>query len=203
VLSFCGEVLAQNKSDDRIQIPQVLKINELIEESWKQQQIDPSPSAEEGEWCRRVYLDLLGRIPTVDELREFQSDKSPSKREALVDQLISDDRYVEDFARNWTTIWTNLLIGRTGGADQNSMISRPGMQKFLRDSFARNKPYDAMVYELVTATGTTAPGTAQFNGAVNFLIDKVNDETRKQLRRPREFFGIANSMHPVPQPSVQ
>jgi hypothetical protein len=54
------------------------------------------------------------------------------------------------------------------------------MQKFLRDSFARNKPYDKMVYELIAATGTTAPGTANFNGATNFLIDKVNDEDAAQ-----------------------
>ena len=50
------------------------------------------------------------------------------------------------------------------------------MLKYLRDSMARNKPYDKLVHELVTATGTTKPGTDGFNGAVNFLVGKVNDE---------------------------
>jgi hypothetical protein len=50
------------------------------------------------------------------------------------------------------------------------------MQKYLRDSFAREKPYDELVAELVTAAGTTTPGDADFNGATNFLIDKVNEE---------------------------
>ena len=50
------------------------------------------------------------------------------------------------------------------------------MQKYLRDSFARNKPYNTMVFELVTAEGSTKPGTDGFNGAVNFLINKVNEE---------------------------
>jgi hypothetical protein len=188
---------AQTKSEERMFIPQVGKINELIEASWKEQQIQPSSPAEEGEWCRRVYLDVLGRIPTVDELKEFLANKSPYKREELVDAMLGDDRYVEDFARHWTTVWTNLLIGRTGGTDQNSMISRPGMQKFLRDSFARRKPYDKMVFELVTATGTTAPPTPEapapnFNGAVNFLIDKVNDENAAQATAAtsRIFLGL-------------
>jgi len=50
------------------------------------------------------------------------------------------------------------------------------MQKFLRDSFARNKPYDQFAHQLISATGTTAPGDEDFNGATNFLIDKVNQE---------------------------
>ena len=180
VLSAMSPTFAQARRDEPIQIPQVQRINELIELSWNDQKVNPSSPAEEGEWCRRLFLDVLGRIPTVDELRAFTADKSPNNREVLVDRLLYDDRYTDEFARNWTTIWTNLLIGRTGGNDQNSMISRTGMQKFLRDSFARNKPYDKMVYELVTATGTTAPNTKNFNGATNFLIDKVNEETAAQ-----------------------
>ncbi len=192
ILFVTSIALGQAQREDRIQIPQVVKINELMEQSWSDQEVDPSSPAEDGEWCRRLFLDVLGRIPTVDELVDFTGDKSPNKHEALVDRLLYDDRYTEQFARNWTTIWTNLLIGRTGGNDQNSMISRPGMQKFLRDSFARNKPYDKMVYELVTATGTTAPNTANFNGATNFLIDKVNEETAAQATAAtsRIFLGL-------------
>lgn len=191
-VAVSGTIVAQDGESYRLQIPQVLKINQLIEDSWEAQQIKPSNLAEEGEWCRRLYLDLLGRIPSVDELREFLADKSPAKRESLVDRLLNDDRYVDDFARNWTTIWTNLLIGRTGGTAQNSMISRAGMQKYLRDCFARKKPYDTMVYELITAKGTTVPGANQFNGAVNFLIDKVNDENGAQATAAtsRIFLGL-------------
>jgi hypothetical protein len=192
-LFLAGAVaVGQTKVDPQPTIEQVARINSLIESTWEQQHVTPSKAADEGEWCRRLYLDLLGRIPRVDELREFTSDRSPAKREALVDRLLSDERYTEDFARNWTTIWTNLLIGRTGGNAPNSMISRPGMQKYLRDAFARNKPYDKFAFELITATGTTAPGTAQFNGAANFLIDKVNDENGAQATAAtsRLFLGL-------------
>lgn len=172
--------------------PRVDKINQMIEQVWADYELTPSPEATDNEWCRRVYLDLIGRIPNVDELREFVEDKSPGKKAALVEKLLYDDEYTEEFARNWTTIWTNLLIGRTGGTNNNSLISRAGMQKYLRDSFARGKPYDRMVHELISATGTTTPGSEDFNGATNFLIDKVNDENGAQAtaQTSKLFLGL-------------
>ena len=171
---------------------QIEKINELVEIVWTDFDITPSEPATDGEWCRRVYLDLIGRIPKVKELREFVGDKAPDKREKLVEKLLYDDEYTEEFARNWTTIWSNLLIGRSGGNDRNSMINREGMQKYLRDSFARGKPYDRMVKELLTATGSTAPGSSDFNGATNFLIDKVNEENGAQAtaQTSKLFLGL-------------
>jgi hypothetical protein len=64
--------------------------------------------------------------------------------------------------------------------EERSLTSRQGMQKYLRDSFASNKPYNTMVHELVTATGTTKPGAENFNGATNFLAMKVNEENGVQ-----------------------
>ncbi|MCH2181858.1 MAG: DUF1549 and DUF1553 domain-containing protein [Mariniblastus sp.] len=173
--SFSDSALLAQQEDDS-QLRQVDQINKYIRQTWDDYELKPSVEATENEWCRRVYLDIIGRIPTVEELKEFSADKSKDKKQKLVETLLYDDVYTEEFVRNWTTLWTNLLIGRTGGMDDNSMVNRAGMQKFLRDSFARNKPYDKMAYELVTATGKTAPGENEFNGAVNFLIDKVNEE---------------------------
>ena len=155
---------------------QVERIDDLVATVWSDFEIRPSKDATDAEWCRRLFLDVLGRIPSIKELESFTSDKSKTKREDLVIELLHGDQYTEEFARNWTTIWTNLLIGRTGGNGNNTLISRPGMQKFLRDSFARNKPFDRFTRELVSATGSTAPGEDDFNGATNFLIDKVNED---------------------------
>jgi len=154
----------------------VLQINKLVEQVCTDYELKPSKEATDGEWCRRVHLDIIGRVPSIEEASEFMESRASDKKQKLVEKLLYDDTYTEEFARNWTTVWTNLLIGRTGGNDNNSMISRAGMQKYLRDSFAREKPYDRMVHELVTATGSTTPGDEKFNGATNFLIDKVNEE---------------------------
>ena len=168
-----SDLFAQEEGSETSQVEQ---INKYIRQTWSDYELKPSAQATDSEWCRRVYLDIVGRIPTVQELKSFTADKRGDKKKRLVETLLYDDSYTEEFVRNWTTLWTNILIGRTGGIDNDSMISRSGMQKYLRDTFARNKPYDKMVYELITATGKTTPGESDFNGAVNFLIDKVNEE---------------------------
>lgn len=172
--------------------PQVKAINDAIGQGWEDYEIKPSADATDAEWCRRVYLDVLGRIPTVEELKAFLADRGSDDRLNLVNRLLEDERYTEEYARNWTTLWTNILIGRSGGTERNSLTSREGMQKYLRDSLARNKPYDRMVYELISATGSNTPGTENFNGAVNFLAMKVNDEkaTLATAQTAKIFMGL-------------
>lgn len=151
-------------------------INAAIEQNWQDYSLRPSKVEEDSKWVRRAYLDIIGRIPTLEELEEFVRTRSKNKRAELVDRLLDDPQYTEEFAGHWSTVWSNILIGRSGGNQQNSFVHREGMSKYLRDSFARGKAYDVMVRELVTAVGATKPGTENFNGATNFLADKVNDE---------------------------
>jgi hypothetical protein len=172
-------------------IPQVAFINKEIRQVWTDNNLTPSPPALDQEWCRRVYLDIIGRIPSVQELREFVTSKETDKKVKLVSKLLYDDKYTEEYARTATTKWTNILIGRNGGTERNSLISRPGMQKYLRDSFARNKPYDKMVYELVTATGATSPGAANYNGATNFIVGKLEENgAQATAQTAKVFLGL-------------
>src|SRR5690606_34353312 len=103
-------------------------INRLIKQGWSDNGVRPSQQATDSEWVRRVYLDVLGRIPTVAETNAFLSDRSRDKKSNLVNKLLFSDENVEEYARNWTTIWTNILIGRTGGTEQRTMVSRDGLQ---------------------------------------------------------------------------
>ena len=137
--------------------PEVGLINAAIEQGWKANSLVPSKAATDGEWCRRIYLDMLGRIPTVEELEAYDADRKRDKRARLVNRLLGDE-YAEEFARNWTTVWTNLLIGRTGGTERRSLIDRSGMQEYLREAFRYNKPYDQMARDLITAAGSCRPG---------------------------------------------
>ena len=169
-------------------LSQVAEINRNIRQVWVDNSMSPSPPATDGEWCRRVYLDILGRVPSVTELREFVGSKEPDRKFKLVNKLLYDENYLEDYTRNWTTIWTNILIGRTGGTEDRSLISREGMQKYLRDTFAQNKPYDRMVTEIVTATGTTSPGGKGFNGATNFYVMKLDENAAQATAMTAKIF---------------
>ena len=170
---------------------QVAFINERIRQGWAEYELSPSRQASDGEWCRRLFLDVLGRIPSIDELNEFRSRRLGRKRAELVETLLTDERYTDQYARHWTTIWTNLLIGRDGGGRRRSVTNRAGMQAYLRRSLTENKPYDRMVYELVSATGGNTPGMPRFNGAVNFLIGKLGDKAvQATVKTAQIFLGL-------------
>ena len=60
--------------------PEVAFINDAIRKGWADHSLSPSKAATDGEWCRRVYLDLIGRVPTVDELTSYLATKKKDKR---------------------------------------------------------------------------------------------------------------------------
>ena len=158
---------------DHYGIRQVRVINERIAAGWKDAGLEPSPLATDGEWCRRVFLDLIGRVPTLTELQAFTVDSSASKKADLVARLLGDD-YVDEYARNFTDVWTTVLIGRDA---TNANVNRSGMRQYLRRGFSKNIPYYRFMEELVTASGanTNRRGVAGFNGATNFLSGKMEE----------------------------
>lgn len=137
-------------------------VNEQIRGYWKDNEIEPSDVASDGEWLRRVYLDLVGHIPPITDVEAFIADKDEAKRSKLIDRLLDDPDYV----RNWTTIWTNLTIGRV----TPERVNRAGMEKFFREAFARNRPWNDVVVDLITAQGNFRE-----NGAVNYLLAQLPD----------------------------
>ncbi len=171
---------------DHYGIPQVKFINEQVSAGWADAGLKPSDPATDGEWCRRVHLDVIGRIPRVDELQKFVGNPSSTKRLELVDQLLGDD-YVDDYARNWTDIWTTILIGRDV---ENEMVSRPGMRQYLRRAFSKNISYDSFMEELVTATGSNSnrKDVDGFNGATNFLSGKMLENGVQATAKTAQIF---------------
>ncbi len=141
----------------------IARINDELQTRWNVLSLLPSARADDSEWLRRVYLDIMGRVPTVSEAQAFLADKREQKRETLVDELLNDSGY----ARNFTTKWTNLLIGRSS----NPQVNREAFEKFLRVSFAGNRPWNQIVADLISAEGNNSE-----NGATNFLIAHLNND---------------------------
>ncbi len=140
----------------------VANINRLIQRGYSENEVTPSPRADDYEFARRAALDIIGHIPDYDMLMDFIEDESPDKRRRYVDQLLDHPDYV----RNWTNIWGNLLVGRAG----NRRANRGDLDRWLRNAIYRNMPYDQFVYELIAAEGPSNE-----NGAVNFLANHLND----------------------------
>lgn len=168
----------------------IAAIDSDIRQGWLAAGVKPAEPASDGEWCRRVFLDIIGRIPTADELQEFAADRSQHRRRNLVDKLLGSDDYVEEYARNWTNIWTNLLVGRSDSAGME-LLNREGLRHYLRRSLLKNKPFDEMTRELLAATGSNRPGDADFNGAVNFLLAHSQEKaTPATTRISQVFLGV-------------
>jgi len=164
-------------------------VNAEIARGISENGVKPAGPATDAEWCRRLFVRVLGRIPTIDELDQFTADKAKDRREKLVQRLLSDERYVAQYADHWSSVWANVLIGRTGG-QAGSLASREGLEQYLRTALAGNKRYDEVVRELLTATGSAKAGAADFNPAVNFLLDGLDkDATLATARVSRVFLG--------------
>jgi len=116
--------------------------------------IPASPDCDDATFLRRVTLDLTGRLPTLAEVQPFAADTAADKRARLVDRLLESDDYAEYFASKWGTILRNR---RTSGALQFSNVA---FHYWLRESLATNQPYDRLVRELLTASGSMSSNPA-------------------------------------------
>ncbi len=157
-----GTLFAKACPADESDTTIITTIYKHIRAGWENNEIQPSDRAEDGEYARRVALDVVGHIPSYAELQEYLNDQSPDKRRKFVDQLLDQEGYV----RNWTTIWGNLLVGRAN----NRGGGRAPLDKWLRTAFYKNLPYDEFVRQLLTAEGES-----EDNGAVVFLASHLND----------------------------
>jgi hypothetical protein len=182
IVCWCTTLHAKEEST----VPQIAFINSQIESVWADAGVEPVERATDLEWCRRVYLDLIGRIPTVDEVLRYKNDHSRDKQSVLVDRLLGDD-HVSEYAKHWSNVWTTVLVGRDA---DNQMVDRSGMRKYLQTAWESNVPYDQFVEELLTATGDNADRSeaVEFNGATNFLSGKLGDGALQATAKTAQIF---------------
>jgi hypothetical protein len=122
------------------------KINESIAARQTALGVRPAPLADDSEYLRRLYLDLAGRIPGVEDVRAFLSDRSPDKRAQLVAKLLKDERYVEHF----TNVWRHLLVPELMANVNVQVQNGNGFDGWLRKQIADNVRYDQFARELLT-----------------------------------------------------
>lgn len=131
----------------------------------KRLSIVPSDICSDGEFIRRLYLDVLGLLPTSTETRTFLAETSADKRAKLIDRVLERDEY----AQFWAQKWGDLLQVKS------SKLSSAGVAKFhewLVRAIRDNRPYDQFATELLTATGSTFE-----NPSANFYRAAADVET--------------------------
>ena len=123
-------------------------VDELVFANLKKLGIRPSPVCDDATFLRRVSLDIAGRLPTEEEAKAFLADRSPEKRDQVIEALLRSPGYADFFAGKWTALLKNRREN-TGDITANFAF-----HAWVRDSLLENKPYDQFVRELLAATGT-------------------------------------------------
>ncbi|MEL0095411.1 MAG: DUF1549 domain-containing protein [Planctomycetaceae bacterium] len=142
-----------------------------------QQPVSTSLLASDAEFMRRVYLDLLGTVPRLEEAKAFLNDTSENRREKLVERLINDPRVNHHLA----VAFDVMLMERT----TDSAVKTPEWRQYLYESFANNKPYNVLAKEILSAGGTNP----DLRAASKFYLDRQGETNRLTRDVGRIFLG--------------
>lgn len=148
----------------------VREVDRLLNNKLQEVRLVAAAPSTDAEFCRRAYVRLLGRIPTVEELQMFIRDSGEDKRSRLVQYIVEGSPYRQEFAEYWAQFWTNCLLGRTAGTRPGDLADRQAFIEFVREAIDQDRPWNEFVEQLLVASGANRPGSDDFQPAVNFLL---------------------------------
>jgi len=117
----------------------------------------PNPRADDFVFLRRIYLDAVGRIPTDEEAAAFLKDKDSEKRRKLIDKLLVTAGY-----RSHLFNWLGDLLRHKHSIKRTNYSH---YERWLKDQIAKNRPWDQLVFDLLTAEGSVAT-----SGSTGYLL---------------------------------
>jgi hypothetical protein len=122
-------------------------IDRHLAADWEAQRITPAPQADDAEYVRRVYLDLVGRAPRVAETRAFLADRSADKRAHLVGRLLATPTFAQHFAATARADWLPQTL-----TDFRSQFQGNQFEDWLRQQYAADTPLDELARKVLTAS---------------------------------------------------
>jgi Protein of unknown function (DUF1549)/Protein of unknown function (DUF1553)/Bacterial Ig-like domain (group 2) len=135
-------------------------VDRLMHKKWQELGIMPSELCSDEVFVRRVYHDITGTLPTPQQVSAFLANKSPTKRDDLVDALVETPEYSFLFANRWA----DVLRVKRGNNNPGRAFGTFAFHNWIREAIARDKPYDQFVREIVGAIGdeSKSPPTLWF-----------------------------------------
>ena len=153
-------------------------IDELVLDKLKSLRLPPSPPCTDEEFIRRAYVTSIGRIPTIDETREFLADTSPSKRDKMIELLLETD----DFVDYWAYRWSDVLLLSSKNIRPESLKA---YYHWIRGHVDKNTPWDVMVREILTSKGSSLE-----QGPTNFFAVHQTPEDMTE-NAAQAFLGLS------------
>ena len=148
------------------------RIDTLVFSKQAETKFPISESCSDAVFIRRAYLDVIGTLPTAEEVRRFLSNRSPDKRSKLIDDLLERP----EFAEYWALKWCDLLRVKSEFPSNLWPNAVQAYQYWILDAFRHNMPYDQFARALLTTSGS------------NFRDAPANFYRPFQERTPRKIF---------------
>lgn len=123
-------------------------IDKMLKAKWNENGLKPSENASDEEFLRRLYLDLTGRIPNANEVKEFLENTSRDKRQLKIDELLTSEEYGEYLADTWMQILFSYDAKRKVQAPTYNLVRNE-----FAESFNANKPYTEFAGKIISAQG--------------------------------------------------
>jgi len=156
------------------------ELDALLAAAWEAEGLVPTGPAGDEEVVRRLYLDLVGTIPTAPQVERFLADRAPGKRERLVEELLA----TPGFARHMANRWADVLVGH-GEADKRREFVAGIFRPWLERQLADRRPWGEVVTEMLTATGTVYESPP-----LNYLGRRDHDATDLAGAVSKAFLGV-------------
>ena len=155
------------------------EIDAILAADWKKHNLKGNPATDDNTFVRRIYLDIIGRIPTTREAEAFLSDNAADKRAKLIDKLLASEAYVQHFFNYWADV-----LRLTSNGNQTGGITGAAYANFVKQSLRDNKPYDKFVAEMIAAQGK-----AWENGAIGYYMRDRGMPLDNMANTTRVFLG--------------
>lgn len=155
------------------------QIDAILEADWQKNKLQGNPATDDNTFVRRLYLDIIGRIPTTREADEFLTSKEADKRAKLIDKLLNSEAYVQHAFNYWADV-----LRLTSNGNQTGAITGAAYAGFVKDSLHANKPYDQFVREMIAAQGK-----AWDNGAIGYYMRDRGMPLDNMANTVRVFLG--------------
>ncbi len=144
----------------RADVPHLARrVDELVQQSNADKGTTMNAATTDNAFLRRVYLDVVGRIPSLSESRRFLDSTAADKRAKLIDELLNSEGYVSH-TFNWKADQLRLVTNRVIAGQPAWMYD-----EWVKESIRSKMPYDEYVRRLVTASGYLWE-----NGAMGFYL---------------------------------
>ena len=155
-------------------------LDALIDSALAGEGVKPAPPATDEAFLRRASLDLVGKLPSPEDLAAFEANADPEKRDKVIDRLLASP----EFAEHWARYWRDVFSYRATFMNPR-LVNFNEFESWMAEQITENRPWDEIARDIITAEGPTAE-----NGAGVFTAAHQGKPVEVAGEISRVFLGV-------------